>query len=82
MALSRDGGRLFVACASTNAVWVIDAATSKATEQISISLFPQAPPGSTPNALAILPAGERLLVATPTTTRLRWSTSARWARAV
>ena len=35
----------------------------KATEQISVALFPEAPPGSTPNALALSPDGQRLLVA-------------------
>ncbi|MFI5178784.1 MAG: alkaline phosphatase family protein [Vicinamibacterales bacterium] len=56
-------GRLFVACANTNAVWVVDPAAMKATEQISVALFPEAPPGSTPNALALSPDGQRLLVA-------------------
>jgi YVTN family beta-propeller protein len=56
-------GRLFVACANTNAAWVVDPATMKATEQISVALFPNAPPGSTPNALALSPDGRRLLVA-------------------
>ena len=67
-ASERDGAvrataRLFVACANTNAVWVVDPAAMKATEQISIALFPEAPPGSTPNALALSPDGQRLLVA-------------------
>ena len=56
-------GRLFVACANTNAVWVVDPKAMKATEQISVALYPQAPPGSTPNALALSPDGRRLLVA-------------------
>ena len=63
MVQSVDGTRLFVACANTNAVWVLDLATGKATEQISVALFPNAPPGSTPNALALSPDGQRLLVA-------------------
>jgi DNA-binding beta-propeller fold protein YncE len=63
MALSPDGKRLFVACANTNAVWTIDVATKRAAEQISIALFPNAPPGSTPNALAVSVDGKRLLVA-------------------
>ena len=63
MALSADGNRLYVACANTNSVWSIDVWAKKATEQISISLFPKAPPGSTPNALAISPDGKRLAVA-------------------
>ena len=56
-------GRLFVACANTNAVYVIDPWKMKAVEQISVALFPQAPPGSTPNALTLSPDGNKLLVA-------------------
>jgi DNA-binding beta-propeller fold protein YncE len=63
MALSRDGARLFVACANTNAVWVVDLAARAAKEQIGIALFPGAPPGSTPNALDLSADGETLLVA-------------------
>jgi len=63
MALSRDGGRLFVACANTNAVWAIDLAHRQAAEQIGVALRPDALPGSTPNALALSPDGETLLVA-------------------
>jgi YVTN family beta-propeller protein len=63
MVLSKDGTRLFVACANTNAVWVIDLASRTAKEQISIVLDPAAPPGSTPNALGLSPDGRTLLVA-------------------
>ncbi len=63
LALSADGTRLFVACANTNAVWVVDLKTRVAAEQIGISLHPGAPPGSTPNALALSPDGGTLLVA-------------------
>lgn len=63
MALSKDGGRLFVACANTNAVWVVDLAAGAAKEQISIALDPAAPPGSTPNGLGLSPDGKTLLVA-------------------
>ncbi len=63
MALSRDGARLFVACANTNAVWAVDLRTRSAGEQIGISLHPGAPPGSTPNALSLSADGETLLVA-------------------
>jgi DNA-binding beta-propeller fold protein YncE len=61
--LARDGKRLFVACANTNAVWVVDLRTRAATEQIGVSLHPEAPPGSTPNALALSADGATLLVA-------------------
>ncbi len=63
MAFSKDGSRLFVACANTNAVWNIDLAQGYATEQISIAPFPGMPPGSTPNALDLSPDGKTLLVA-------------------
>jgi YVTN family beta-propeller protein len=63
MVQSKDGARLFVACANTNAVWVVDIAGHRATEQIGVALFPNAPPGSTPNALALSPDGNTLLVA-------------------
>jgi YVTN family beta-propeller protein len=62
MVVSPDG-RLFVACANTNAVWAVDLATGTAEEQISIALFPKAPAGSTPNALALASDGRMLLVA-------------------
>ena len=63
MIQSKDGSRLFVACANTNAVWVVDIEARKATEQIGVALFPKAPPGTTPNALALSPDGNTLLVA-------------------
>jgi YVTN family beta-propeller protein len=63
LAFSADGARLFVACANTNAVWVLDPGSRSAAEQIGISLHPGAPPGSTPNALALSPDGATLLVA-------------------
>jgi YVTN family beta-propeller protein len=63
MALTRDGQRLFVACANTNAVWVVDVAKRQATEQIKVSIYPDAPPGSTPNSVSLSPDGKRLVVA-------------------
>jgi YVTN family beta-propeller protein len=61
--LSNDGARLFVACANTNEVWVVDLAARTARERISIALEPGAPPGSTPNGLGLSPDGATLLVA-------------------
>jgi YVTN family beta-propeller protein len=52
MALSADG-RLFVACSNENTVYVIDARTLEVLETVSTSLYPKAPVGSTPNALAL-----------------------------
>jgi DNA-binding beta-propeller fold protein YncE len=63
MVFSKDGTRLFVACANTNAVWVIDLAARAAKEQVSVALYPNAPAGSTPNALGLSPDGGTLLVA-------------------
>ena len=63
MTFSKDGSRLFVACANTNAVWNIDLNKGYATEQIGIAPFPHMPPGSTPNALDLSPDGKTLLVA-------------------
>jgi YVTN family beta-propeller protein len=62
MALHKDG-RLFVACASSNAVSVIDTKRGHVIETISTALFPKAPAGSTPDALALSPDGETLYVA-------------------
>ncbi|HEY6892735.1 MAG TPA: alkaline phosphatase family protein [Rhodanobacteraceae bacterium] len=63
MAVSRDGGRLFVACGSSSSVWVYDTFSGLPIEQISTSLFPQAPPTSTPNSIALSPDGRTMLVA-------------------
>jgi len=59
MVLAADG-RLFVACSNENTVYVIDSRTLEVLETISTSLYPKAPEGSTPNALAI-DAKRRLL---------------------
>ena len=64
MVLSKDGARLFVACANTNAVWVVDlAARDGARADRRSRSTPARPPGSTPNALGLSPDGETLLVA-------------------
>jgi YVTN family beta-propeller protein len=55
--------RLFVACASSNSVSVIDTRRGIVVETISTSLFPRAPEGSTPDALALSPNGKTLYVA-------------------
>jgi YVTN family beta-propeller protein len=60
MALTRSGKHLFVANANRNTVTVLDTATGKPVETIWAALYPQAPPGSTPNSLALSP-DERLL---------------------
>ncbi|GMU91712.1 MAG: hypothetical protein AMXMBFR4_07700 [Candidatus Hydrogenedentota bacterium] len=62
MALAKDG-RLFVCCANDNQVMVIDTGLMRTTERIVTSMYPNAPEGSTPNALALDPAEETLYVA-------------------
>jgi len=63
MLLSQDGRRLFVACSNSSTVWVYDTFSREAIEQISMSLFPEAPTTATPNALGLSPDGRTLLVA-------------------
>jgi YVTN family beta-propeller protein len=55
--------RLFIACASTNSVAVIDTKRGVVLETIYTTLFPRAPQGSTPCAVAVSPDGETLYVA-------------------
>ena len=63
LALHPKDDRLFVACASSNSVSVIDTKRGIVTETIFTSLFPQAPEGSTPDALCVSPDGKTLFVA-------------------
>ena len=63
MALTRSGRRLFVANASRNTVTVLDTDSGNALETIWAALYPQAPPGSTPNSLALSPDEKTLFVA-------------------
>jgi len=62
IALSRDG-RLFVCCSNDNTVVVLDTSTEQPVETIVTSLYPRAPEGSTPNALAFDPSERTLYVA-------------------
>lgn len=55
--------RIFVACASSNVVSVIDTRRGVVTETVSTALFPNAPEGSTPDAVAVAPDGNTLYVA-------------------
>jgi YVTN family beta-propeller protein len=63
MVLSPDGKTLFVACANSTMVSVIDTQTGKGLETISCSLYPQPLAGNTPNSLSLTPDGQMLLVA-------------------
>lgn len=59
----RSDGRLFVCCSNDNTVVVIDTAQGRAVETIATTLYPLAPEGSTPNAVALSPDEEILYVA-------------------
>ena len=63
MAISADGRRLFVASANSGVVNVLDTFSGMPLEEISTTLYPNAPRTSTPNALALSPDGKTLLVA-------------------
>ena len=63
MVLSPDEDLLYVACADSNTVSVIDTQAGRQIEVITTSLYPQAPHGSTPNSLALAPNGKTLWVA-------------------
>jgi YVTN family beta-propeller protein len=63
IALHPTDHRLFVTCASSNGVWVVDTKRGIVTETIMTSLFPRAPEGSTPDALTVSPDGKSLFVA-------------------
>jgi YVTN family beta-propeller protein len=62
MKMSADG-RLFVACSNDNTVYVIDSGRRRVVERLSTTLYPQAPEGSTPDALEVDPARKLLYVA-------------------
>ncbi|MCC7491408.1 MAG: beta-propeller fold lactonase family protein [Fimbriimonadaceae bacterium] len=62
MLLAPDG-RLYVSNANDNTVTVIDTRRRRVDETIVSALYPNAPPGSTPNALALTADGETLLIA-------------------
>lgn len=62
MLLGTDG-RLFVAEANLNTVSVIDTASGRITETLTAALFPNSPPGSMPNSVALTPDGKLLFVA-------------------
>jgi DNA-binding beta-propeller fold protein YncE len=61
--LNQKQDLLFVACANSNSVCVLETATGKTLEVITSSLYPQAPVGSTPNSIALSPDEKVLLIA-------------------
>jgi DNA-binding beta-propeller fold protein YncE len=63
LVLSPDGNALYVACANSTKVSVLDPATGDPLQTIVAALYPQAPAGNTPNSLALTPDGQMLFVA-------------------
>ena len=66
MVLSPDKKKLYVACANSDNVFVIDTKTETVIKEISVHLAKNVPFGSSPNALAISKDGSRLYVANGT----------------
>ena len=63
MALSPDAKTLYVACANSPSVSVIDTTNGQNLQTIACDLYPGLPAGNTPNSLSLTPDGELLLVA-------------------
>jgi DNA-binding beta-propeller fold protein YncE len=63
MALTPDGKRLFVSCANSTKVSVLDAVDGKPLETLHCALHPQTPPGVTPSGLCLSDDGALLFVA-------------------
>ncbi len=63
MVLGPGGKTLYVACANSTRVSVLNAEDGKGLETINCALYPNAPTGNTPNSLCLTPDGEMLFVA-------------------
>src|SRR5260370_16229025 len=63
MALTSDGKTLFVSCANSTKVSVLDVASGKERQTIACSLYPSARVGNTPSSLSLTPDGQLLFVA-------------------
>jgi hypothetical protein len=63
MALSPDADTLYVACANSTKVSVLDTLTGERLQTIGCALYPKAPAGNTPSSLALSPDGAVLFVA-------------------
>ncbi|HEX3626469.1 MAG TPA: beta-propeller fold lactonase family protein [Verrucomicrobiae bacterium] len=63
MVLDKSGKTLFVANANENTVTVLDTETGRARETLWATLFPNSPPGATPNSLALSPDQKTLFIA-------------------
>jgi len=62
MLLSPDGSLLYIACANSTSVAVIDTTTGKPLEMLTTALYAKADNGSTPSSLALSPDGKVLFV--------------------
>src|SRR5262249_2887942 len=63
MALGNDGKALYVACANSTRVSVLDTKDGKPLQTINCALYPTAPNGNTPNSMSLTPDGKVLFVA-------------------
>ncbi len=63
MVLTPDGKQLYIACANSTKISVLDADNGKGLQTISTALFPNAPVGNTPCSLCITPDAKLLFVA-------------------
>jgi len=64
MALTADGRTLYVSCANSTRVCVLDVAhEGKSLQTIVCALYPKAPSGNTPSSLCLSPDGQLLFVA-------------------
>jgi YVTN family beta-propeller protein len=63
MLLSPDESLLYVACADSNSVVVLDTETGRQVEVIRTALYPKGPGGCTPMSLALAPNGQTLWIA-------------------
>lgn len=66
MVFSSDKSLLFVACANSDIISVINTETDEVIDEISVRMKPGLPFGSSPNALTISPDGKQLFVANGT----------------
>ncbi len=66
MVFNRDKTLLFVACANSDVISVINTATDEVMDEISVRMNADLPFGSSPNALSISPDGQKLYVANGT----------------
>src|SRR5262249_13054441 len=63
LALDPKTKALYVACANSTQVSVIDTKDYDAIQTINCALYPTTPSGNTPNSLTLIPAAQMLLVA-------------------